>query len=160
MKHFCHPDLIADHPLAIFFAVIAISIGQILDVKGGLVISAAILFLLNATVTFYWTYRRNSRLNGEVVEDTFRRLFAYIILGVGIIVWSNMGAGGKSIREIALQGIAGVELLVMAGMVARMTKRFRPIYRWFVTALDKALPFDFGSDEVNAILDKYDQNDG
>lgn len=161
MRHYCSPDLIPDHPIAILFGILGVSLGQLLDVSGSLVVAAVILFALNVAASIVITVKEEKELNGELIEGTFLRLFAYSAGGVGVIVFSNMGSvPGKPLRDAAFQGIAGVELLFLFATLARISKRFRPIYLWMQSKLDSILPFDFGSTEVRSILEDYKDQEG
>jgi len=158
MQHYSSPDLLTDHPIAIVFSATGVALGEIFNVQPILVYTAIILFVMNVSATFLFTYVRRNEINGELVEATVIRLVVYVLGLGGVVVYSNLVAA-EEIRRVAFQGMAGVELLVMLGMLARVSSRFRPIYAAVIQGADSILPFDFGSKEVNAILDSYTQQE-
>jgi hypothetical protein len=157
MKHYASPDLIQDHPIAVFFAFLGIAIGEVLKVPTTIIWVGIGLFGLNVVTTYIFTYQRTNSINGELVQATFLRTYAYVAGGGVILLLSVVFPGvAKVAQEVVFRGVAGVEGVVTLGMLARMVPRFRPLYRGTMKKLDSVLPWNFGSDQVSAILDRYD----
>lgn len=143
------PDLIPGHPAAVLVLIILLVADSLFSVTNDLIAGALILFAANTVVTLIWSYRQHRRVNGDLLSSIVLRFVSYCAVGVSIVVFSNMTSiFGEKFRTLMLAGIAAIELIYTMHLTARMFERFRPIYVGMLDVLDRSLPFDFGTKEV------------
>ncbi|AFJ21504.1 hypothetical protein [Salisaeta icosahedral phage 1] len=148
------PDLMPDSALA---KILVGGFSALLYVKEDILLAAVALFALNTLVSIWYTFIEPERLMVDLAEGTFKRLGAYIIALMMIVVWSRMVGDIEVIRRFAFSAVGGIELAVALGTLARIVPGFETYYLWVLRWIRQYTPIEPSDEDIQRLIEKKEE---